>query len=345
MPSTPFGTDMHTAIVQIRRNSGLRFRTNRLIALALLFGAALVFGPRTGNAQTGPRGFWQLRYDSSSDRVQLSFDDYNESPGHHSSTSFGVDASLIQGLTKSQLSDGQGPVQFRLVRDAGAFTFSGEIDRGRGNGRFDFIPDPRFAQELAKRGYERPSAEQQFELGLHDMGYAVVDELKAQGYNRPSVDDLVTMGMHGVRLDYLRGLSGLGYRVGRTEKLVELRDHGVTPTFISGLASAGYSRLTADDLVELRDHGVTPSYLGGLSTAGYTRLAADDLRELRDHGVTASMADGFRRLGYSRLSLRDLVRLRDHGVTLSFAQRERDRSGDSLTVDELIRRRDRGDRY
>jgi len=255
----------------------MRLRLVSLVALTMLL-ATSTFRPHAATAQTGPRGFWQLRYDPSSDRVQLSFDDYDERSGHNGMTSFGVDAALLQGLSRSQLNDARGPVRFRLVRDAGTFTFNGEIDRGRGNGRFDFAPDPRFPQELAKRGYERPSSEQQFLLGLFDMGYAMVDELKAQGYNRPSVDDLVTMGMHGVRLDYVRSLSGLGYRVGRTERLVELRDHGVTAAYITGLASAGYTRLTADDLRELRDHGVTPSYIGGLSSAGYTRLAADDLR-------------------------------------------------------------------
>ena len=214
------------------------------ISLKSLFVAAaltaiIAIAPST-QAQSAQSGYWQLRYDPSTDRwgerVQLTFEDYDRRFGHRGSTSFGVTPSQLQGVTVTQLANSEGAVRFRLVRDAGTFNFEGQLYHGRGNGSFTFTPDPRFAQEMSKRGYQSPSAEQQFLLAMHDVGYALVDELRTQGYSRPSVDDLVTMGMHGVRFDYVRGMGSLGYRFGDTDKLVELRDHGVTPAFVTGLA-------------------------------------------------------------------------------------------------------------
>jgi hypothetical protein len=347
------------------------FAAGRALATIIALSAAVVSS--AVSAQTSPRGLWELQYDPEKARVHLNFEHYEDGRRHGGMTGFTVMPSQITGVTQSQLASGEGPVRFQLARDAGTFNFEGQIYRGRGNGSFTFVPNPRFIEELARRGYGRPSAEQQFQLGLHDMGYALLDELRTQGYNRPSVEDLVTLGQHGVRFDYVRGLGSLGYRVGTTDRLQELRDHGVTPAFISGLASAGYAklsidrllelrdhgvtpafitgmaqaglgRLSAEDLLELRDHGVTPTYIAGLAKAGYRNLSAEELLNARDHGVTPDLADGFRKLGYSGLSLRQLIKLRDHGVTVAFAERVRDREG-SVPVEGLIQRRDQGYRY
>ena len=343
----------------------------RAIASLVVLVAAVFSSTLT--AQTSPHGLWQLQYDTEPARVHLNFEHYEDGRRHGGMTGFTVMPSQLTGVTQSQLASGEGPVRFQLVRDAGTFNFEGQIYRGRGNGSFTFAANPRFSGELARRGYGRPSAEEQFQLGLHDVGYALLDELRTQGYNRPSVEDLVSLGQHGVHVEYVRGLGSLGYRVGTTDRLQELRDHGVTPSFISGLASSGYAklsidrllelrdhgvtpsfitgmeqaglgRLSADALLELRDHGVTPEYIAGLARAGYRNLSADELVNARDHGVTPDLADGFRRLGYSGLSLRQLIKLRDHGVTVAFAERVRDREG-SVPVEGLIERRDQGYRY
>src|SRR5688500_63935 len=356
------GSQSHHLLRERRRLAAFRV----LVSIIAISTAAL---SPTAAAQT-TRGLWQLAVEPEQDRVQLNFQDYSRRGGM---SGFGVLASQLTGITRSQLTSAEGPVRFQLVRDAGTFNFEGQIYRGRGNGSFSFVGNPRFGGELARRGYARPTAEQQFQLALHDVGYSLLDELRNHGYERPSVDDLVIMGMHGVSFDYVRALASLGYRVGSTDRLVQLRDHGVTPAFITGLASAGYSKLSADRLVKLRDHGVTPRFITALSAMGYRGLSADDLLRLqdhgvspdyvaglasagykglstdqlltaRDHGVTPEFAQEFRRLGYSRLSLKQLVQLRDKGVTVAFAERVREREGD-VSVEELIHRRVRGDRY
>ena len=324
--------------IELRRIFAARRAFAMIIALSTAAASSSV------SAQTAQGGLWQLQYDTEPARVHLNFEHYEDGRRHGGMTGFTVMPSQLSGLTQSQLASGEGAVRFQLVRDAGTFNFEGQIYRGRGNGSFTFAANPRFSGELARRGYGRPSADEQFQLGLHDVGYALLDELRTQGYNRPSVEDLVSLGQHGVHFDYVRGLGSLGYRVGTTDRLQELRDHGVTPSFISGLASSGYAKLSIDRLLELRDHGVTPSYIAALASAGYRNLSAEELLNARDHGVTPDLADGFRRLGYSGLSLRQLIRLRDHGVTVAFAERVRDREG-SVPVEGLIERRDQGYRY
>ena len=63
----------------------------------------------------------------------------------------------LEGLTAAQLAGAGGPVQFRLRRDAGTFTFEGVLRNGVGAGTFSFAADPGFPAELAKRGFARPT--------------------------------------------------------------------------------------------------------------------------------------------------------------------------------------------
>jgi len=288
----------------------------RPLAIALLLSAIV---SAAAVAQSDDRGTWRIYYEPPRDRVQLSFEHYENDGRRHGQTSFGVRPAELRGLP-SQLSSFSGPVKFQLVRDAGTFNFDGELRSGRGTGFFTFSPDSRFPQQLASRGYERPTADQQFWLAMHDVGYAMLDELRTQGYERPSVNQLVVMGMHGANLDYMKSLRAAGYHVGDTRRLVSLRDHGVSDDFIGGLADAGYKNLSLDDLQELRDHGVNPDFITALRRYGYTNLTTDQLLEARDHGVTESFIEDFRELGYTDLTLRDFVRMRDHGVTAGFAR-------------------------
>src|SRR5256714_5960550 len=309
------------------------------LALCLLLAAF----PSAAVAQTADQGTWRIYYEPSRERVQLTFEDYENGGRRHGSTSFGVRPTELRGLPLSQLSSYSGPAKFQLVRDAGTFNFEGELRDGHGTGFFTFSPDSRFPQQLASRGYERPSTEQQYWLAMHDVGYAMLDELRAQGYERPSVDQLVVMGMHGANLDYMKSLSTAGYRVGNTHRLVAPSDHRESREIISGLTDAGYRNLSLDDLQALRDHGVTPDFIAALRRFGFTGLTTGELLAARDHGVTESFVGDFRDLGYTNLSLRDFVRLRDHGVTPGFARQLRSSSGGLTSVEELIRRRDRGD--
>jgi hypothetical protein len=145
-------------------------------------------------AQTREQGAWRIDYRPSDRRVELSFEDFENGRRGYSMTSFDVSPGELRGLTTSQLSSYSGPVKFQLVRDAGTFNFEGELRNGRGTGFFTFDPDSRFPQQLASRGYEQPTAKQQFWLALSDIGYAMLDELRAEGYERPSVSQLVKMG-------------------------------------------------------------------------------------------------------------------------------------------------------
>jgi beta-lactamase regulating signal transducer with metallopeptidase domain len=288
-----------------------------------------------GIVQNALPGTWEIRPTSMEGTVHLRLVEWNSS----STTSISIQR--LEGLTAAQLTGAGGPVQFRLRRDAGTFTFEGVVRNGVGAGTFSFAADSNFAAQLAKRGFEPPTSLEQYQLARHDIGYAFVDELIRQGYAKPQTSELVRAGQHGVNAAYLRDMGALGYRLGALEPLIKLRDHGVTPEYIRELSDQGYKGLPADDLRRARDHGITPEYVRAMRDAGYVSLSMEQLINARDHGVDAEFVRELGEAGHRTLPLDQLIRVRDHGVSPEYV-RDMRQLGYGLPINELIRARDHG---
>ena len=287
-----------------------------------------------GVEQDGLPGTWEIRPTTIEGTVHLRLVEFRNSSGTN------VRLADLDGLSAAQLAAG-GPVQFRVRRDAGTFTFEGVARGGVAAGTFSFAPDPAFAGELAKRGFARPSATEQYQLARHDIGFAFVDELTKQGYAKPSTSELVRAGQHGVNLTYLREMGALGHRFNALDPLITLRDHGVSPDYIRGLEAEGYKGLSSDALRTARDHGISPDYVRGMRDAGYGSLTMEALIKARDHGVSPEYARQLADLGHRKLPLEELIRVRDHGVSVEYARGMRE-LGHDLPIDGLVRARDHG---
>ena len=285
--------------------------------------------------QDASPGTWEIRPTDTKGTVHLRLVERSSSSGRN------VPIEQLDGLTANQLEGAGGPVQFRVRRDAGTFTFEGVIRNGVGAGTFAFTPDPNFPAELAKRGFNRPSSGEQYQLARHDVGYAFLDELNKQGYSKPQTADLVRAGQHGVHVTYLREMAALGYRLGSLDPLITLRDHGITPAYVRELAEEGYKGLAADDLRQARDHGITPAYVRGMREGGYGSLPMPELIAARDHAVTPEFVRELGDAGHRKLPLDQLIRVRDHGVSPEYV-REMRRLGYAIAIDELVRARDHG---
>ena len=108
-------------------------------------------------------GTWEIRPSGTNGVVNLRLMEL------HSSSGSNVRVEQLEGLTAAQLAGAGGPVQFRLRRDAGTFSFEGVLRNGTGAGTFSFTPDPAFPAELVKRGFARPTPVEQYQLARHDV--------------------------------------------------------------------------------------------------------------------------------------------------------------------------------
>lgn len=314
--------------------------------MLLTLAAMISIAPSVAGAQLSTKGYFRVREEERGSRLRLELTNARDDSRNRSSVDFTITAAELRGLSRSQLQSAAGsPLHFTMTREAGTFTFDGQVSGGEGTGAYAFAGDPKYADALVKRGYARPDDTEQLRLALGDVSLAFVDELKAQGYQRSTLGDLARAGLHGVDIDYARDMRAAGYALGDLPTLTRFRDHGVDPDYIAELKKAGYADLPSDVLVRFRDHGVDASYIGDLAEAGYTGQSPADLLRARDHGVTGSFIKAFKAAGYTNLTLPELVRLQDHGVTGSFARRERERAGSRLpSAEELVYARNHPER-
>ncbi len=255
--------------------------------VACLVAALGVWLNSSAGAQSQFAGQWIIELDSFKSvagQVHISLR-YDNEGGGHSETSHMIAREQLQGLSETQAMSPGSAVQFQIRRDAGAFNCEGWFREGKGSGHFVFAGSQSYVSELRRRGYEAPTGEQLFRLGLGDVSLALIEELRKQGYERSDIDQLVRVGTHGVTIDYIREIGALGYRVGQVDKLVRMRDHSVTPEFVKGIKQAGFDKISAEELVRCRDHGVTPEYIRKLRSRGVQNLTLDQIIRLRDHGI------------------------------------------------------------
>lgn len=281
-------------------------------------------------------GTWEIRPSRTEGSVQLRLRELNSESG----TNVRIDQ--LDGLTPALLTGTDGPVSFRIRRDAGTLNFTGVFRSGVGAGTFSHTADPNFAAQLAKRGYAAPTDREQYQMTRYDVGFGFIDELNKQGYAKTTTAELVRAGQHGVQATFVREMAAAGYRLGSLDALITLRDHGVTPSYVRGLAEQGFKGLPADELRRARDHGITPEFVRAMREAGYASLTMDQLIRARDHGVTAEYVRGMRDAGYGAVSLEQLVNARDHGVTVEFVRELGAAGHGKLAIEHLVRARDHG---
>jgi beta-lactamase regulating signal transducer with metallopeptidase domain len=247
----------------------------------------------------------------------------------------------LEALTGVRIAGANGPIHFTFRREAGTFTIDGVCRGGICGGTYAFEPNPAFPAELAKRGVGAPTAREQFQLAIMDVGAGWLDELSKHGYQKPDIRGMVRAAEHGVSLDYVRDMAGLGYRAGTVDALIKLRDHGVDPEYVRGMAANGFSALSSENLVRARDHGVDPAYVTGMRDLGYNQKDLDGFIRARDHGVDPDYVRGMAALGFKDIPFDGLIGARDHGVDPEYI-RGMQQLGHRLGLDDLIRTRDHG---
>jgi hypothetical protein len=202
--------------------------------------------------------------------------------GRNSSDStFALPLADLQGLPSPGTN---GPVRFRLVREAGRVDCDGTVADRRGSGDCRFTADAAFADALERRGVGHPTEREQLELTLRDVDLALVDEMQRQGY-RPKPSDLVAAGIFRIDVPWLKALDAAGYRAGSIDKLVAMRIFRIEPEWIRDLASLGpnFRDLPADTLVAMRIHNVSVEFTRRMQ-AEYPGLTPSRLIELRLFG-------------------------------------------------------------
>jgi hypothetical protein len=296
----------------------------RTLALALFFFLA-AFTARAAS----PHGAWHLSQREDG-RMQI------EMISDHNQNSHPIELSAFTGLTSAQMNaNADTPVDFRMIREAGAVHFTGMFQHGDGVGRFTFEPNPAYAATLRSLGVAASDLDDErlFSLAIHDLSSNFIKEMQSLGY-RDDLDQYVAFRIHGATPEFVREINALGYKPDAGE-LISFRIHGATPSFIRDIRALGYQP-DAGGLVSFRIHGVSPEFIKGMKELGVRDLNSDNLVALRIHGASVDYVRELRGLGYTNVSADDLVTMRIHGVSPGYIRDLKNAGFADIPVEKLV---------
>jgi hypothetical protein len=246
------------------------------------------------------------------DRIQFSFS--RRSDGGHSMHGNDYAVSDFQGLTREQVNAATNtPVNFKLVREAGALECEGSFRDGRGSGTWRFVPSQAFRSAMSTRGYDLTD-DQMFTAAMIDVRTSFVDELKTIGFDHLDFEDVVKATIFKVTPQFVAELKSIGFDNLSLEDLVKARIFKVDAAFAREVREMGFNdrEQSMEELVKLRIFKVTPEFLKEIKGEGLTLDSIEDAVKLRIFKVDADFIRRARASGHTDLNVEELVRLRIH---------------------------------
>ena len=291
-------------------------------ALALSFltpdtGTALAQGTLTGEWKASvdshkPERKWDKR-DKSEDsdepdeaersddarKLYLSFERRTERGGR-SNMGSNYDYSELQGLTREQaLADG--PVRFRLVREAGTIECEGSFRAGRGSGTFRFTPNAGFVSAMKARGFDfekddghmfgddrdHERENRLFAAATLNVTTALADDLLSADFGKLETEDLFKAAIFKVNSKFMREMKESGFPGLGMEELVKARIFKIDANFVREAARMGFDKEPFESLVKMRIFKVTPEFVAEVRGEGLQDLTVEDLVKMKIFKIDA----------------------------------------------------------
>jgi hypothetical protein len=302
----------------------------------IVFAFCLLFAVVKNRAADVRSGDWTIRHSDDSGKVEFSLIEHHH--GGNSNHESDWPMSSFPGVDFSK--PGRQDVHFTLARDAGKIECEGFLNNGEGAGIFHFQPDPNYASEMHKIGFEVDD-EKQYGMAVQDVSLEFARQMKNEHLTELDADKLIAFRIFRVDSAFIEELRAAGLKISDSDKLVAFRIHGVTPQMIRSLHQAGYSP-DEDTLIAMRIHGATPEWMEELKKRGYDHVDLEQLIAFRIHGVSPEFIEKLQGLGYKHPDPNELVTMRIHNVTPEYISDLRSRGMHDLSIDQLVNMRIHG---
>ncbi|HMI60170.1 MAG TPA: M56 family metallopeptidase, partial [Puia sp.] len=261
---------------------------------------------------------------------------------------------------------GMGNVSFKLVRDAGTMTFTGQFDGQQGFGHFHFQADEAYFKAMAQMGVEELDSHRQIAFFLSNVKKDYASMVVHNGYPHVRARELVSLSAMHIDQEFIQYWRGAGLaETDEPRTLITLKAQNIDKSYLEELKAAGYDHLTARELASLksqqingayvrsmgrrRDNEAIPvrelisykamkidsDYLASLRKLGYTDLEPREVTSLYSMHITADFIKGFQDLGYKEIPVRDLMTLKAMKITPDFVKGFRDIGYEDISPSRL----------
>ncbi|MBS1664322.1 MAG: hypothetical protein JST68_24970 [Bacteroidetes bacterium] len=280
---------------------------------------------------------------------------------HNWSSSFHIEKSEINPFP------GSGNVTFKLVRDAGTMTFTGQFDGQQGFGHFNFAAAEGYSKALEEMGVTEMEGRRDVSFFLSDVKKDYASMVLHNGY--PHITARNLLAFSSMRIDqefiqYWRGASMADIEDPRT--LITLKAMKIDRAYVEEMKAAGYDHLTSrqlsslksmhidgayvrsmgkgkdnetipvEQLVSYKAMNIDADYISSLKKVGFGDLGRHEITSLYSMKVTADYIKGFQDIGYKELSARDIIQFKSQGITPEYVKSLRDQGFKDLSAREIV---------
>lgn len=281
-------------------------------------------------------GDWTIRHSDQAGKVEFSLIEHRQGDRSNHESNWLENSFAGVDFSKS----GRQDVHFTITRDAGKIDCEGFLDNGEGAGIFHFQPDPNYAAEMGKLGFE-VDEDKQYSMAVQDVSLDFARQMQKEHLANLDTDKLIAFRIFRVDPAFVDQLRAAGLQISDSDKLVAFRIHGVTPQMVISLRQVGYSP-DEDTLIAMRIHGATPDWISALKKRGYDHVDLQKLIAFRIHGVSPEFIEKLQGLGYAHPDPDQLVAMRIHNVTPEYISDMRSRGMRDLSIDQLVSMRIHG---
>lgn len=280
----------------------------------------IVIGSYVIVAQNTITGEWTSK-PASSDKGDIHLNLKRSSERENSSWGSTFKLSDIDGNANVQ----NGPVSFRIVREAGTFSLTGQAVNGRGSGNFVFTPNMSFADALRSRGI--------------DMDSRKIRNSRSTDIRESTIEEkLMTAAITNVTLALADDLSRANFGVITLGDLTTAAIFKIDGNYLAEMKASGFPDLTFQDVVKGRIFKIDGEYVRAMNQAGMGDAGFEGLVKFKIFKVTPEFLTELRAAGLNDLSPEDIVKCKMFRIDADFI-REARATDPNITIQQLINRR------
>ena len=178
-------------------------------------------------------------------------------------------------IGKSELTPppGVGKTEFKLVREAGTISFTGQFDGEQGYGHYSFKEDETYVKTLRQKGVDEMSDDDLLAFFLLNIKSDYIDMLQHNGYPHVSKNNIIAMSAMGIDHSYIQSWKEMGYPEISEGDIIAAKAMNIDKAYVEDLHAAGYTTLAINQLIAFKAQGIDGRYVKQLSQAQGAAIA------------------------------------------------------------------------
>ena len=262
---------------------------------------------------------------------------------------------------------------FNLAREAGTINFTGKFEGDKGMGKYKFIADKKYSDDMQKEGIDISRDEDVMVFFLINVRRSYVKMLKQNGYKDLDKDKIIPLAALDVTEAYIQSIKQAGFPDIDVDNLVPFRALNIDKAYIDEVRNAGYKNVSPDKIIALKAQGIDGKYIADFRSSvkndknesqnsdenndrqdnrndknvnkdrGYNSnnnknddKDDDDLIAFKALNIDKNFINSFKEVGYTNLSNDNLISMKAIGVTPEFIKSFRDAGYTNIKADELV---------